>query len=94
MSGVMKCFLPTATIRMSAAPVTLGKSFVFEWHTVTVALCVIIRLAAGLPTMLLRPITTQFAPIKLIFSRRKSSTQPAGVQGASPSFPMLVSPAL
>ncbi len=53
---------PMAATRMSASRQTAGRSGVFEWQIVTVACSCSSSIAAGLPTMSLRPTTTARCP--------------------------------
>ena len=48
---------PMAAMTMSARRAVAGRSRVFEWQMVTVALACMSSRASGLPTMSLRPIT-------------------------------------
>src|SRR6267378_216925 len=73
-----------AATRMSARRITSGRSRVFEWQIVTVALAWSRSRAMGLPTMSLRPRTTALAPSIGILLRRSNSMQPAGVQATRP----------
>ena len=75
---------PMAATRMSARRQTPGRSCVFEWQTVTVALALISSMAAGLPTMSLRPTTTASRPAIGMLLRLRISITPAGVHGTSP----------
>ena len=65
-SSVTNSGEPSAAMMISASRQISLMFFVAEWHTVTVALPVgafcISSEATGLPTMLLRPSTTQLAP--------------------------------
>ena len=66
MSRVMRRALPMAGTMKSASRTTAARSGVREWHTVTVALpkgeAAESSMAMGLPTMLLRPMTTARLP--------------------------------
>src|SRR5579872_133397 len=75
---------PMAATRMSALRHTAGRSCVFEWQTVTVALALINSMAAGLPTISLRPTTTASCPEIGIWLRFRISITPAGVHGTRP----------
>src|SRR5207248_8346995 len=55
MSLPIRLARPAAETRMSADRVWRARSFVLEWHSVTVALRLSSSSAAGLPTRLLRP---------------------------------------
>lgn len=57
------------------------KSFVLEWHTVTVAWFHFNNSAAGVPTILLRPSTTASAPAIFTPERFANSITPFGVHG-------------
>ena len=70
---------PMAHTRMSARRHTPGRSRVFEWQMVTVALLLVSSIAVGLPTMSLRPTTTASAPGMVMSLRRRISMMPAGV---------------
>ena len=72
--------LPIAVIRTSAFEQMYSKFFECEWQTVTVAFSSNNKPAKGLPTMLLLPTITTFAPSKLTFERFNNSTTAAGVQ--------------
>ena len=61
-SRVTKPGRPMAATRMSASRQIAGRSFVFEWQTVTVASRAVSSAAIGLPTMSLRPSTTARRP--------------------------------
>src|SRR6266850_2449111 len=73
---------PIAATRMSAVRHTPGRSRVFEWQMVTVALALVSNIAVGLPTMSLRPTTTAFCPSIGMPLRFSISMIPAGVQHA------------
>lgn len=60
---------------------TSFKSFVFEWHTVTVAWFHFKSSATGVPTILLLPRTTASAPSIFAPERFINSITPFGVQG-------------
>ena len=75
---------PIAATRMSARRQTPADRACWEWQTVTVALPLISSMAAGLPTMSLRPTTTASCPAMGILLRFRISITPAGVQGTSP----------
>ena len=62
MSAVNVHARPTAATTMSAWRVCRARSGVALWHTVTVALACSSSMAMGLPTVLLRPITTACLP--------------------------------
>jgi hypothetical protein len=62
MSAVSTLRLPTAATTMSACRVWWPRSGVALWQMVTVALACSSSIAIGLPTMLLRPITTACLP--------------------------------
>ena len=62
MLPVMRRGRPAAAIRMSARRVSAARSAVREWQMVMVACSIMSRSAMGLPTMLLRPTTTQCLP--------------------------------
>ena len=62
MSPVIILGFPMATTRMSASEVNCFRSRVFEVQMETVALRARSISAIGLPTMLLRPITTALLP--------------------------------
>ena len=89
MSAVTKSARPMAAIRMSACRVIAPRSRVRLWQTVTVASRPRRSSsdAIGLPTMLLRPITTACAPAVSMPDRTSISTMPAGVHGSSVSSP-------
>lgn len=81
--------LPTQIITISF------KSFVFEWHTVTVAWCHLSNSAAGVPTILLLPKTTASAPLILMPDFFINSITPLGVHGRNPvMFPTATRPSL
>jgi hypothetical protein len=61
---------------------------------VTVALACKSSSAIGLPTVLLRPITTACLPRRSTPVLSISFMQPYGVQGRKPSRPVISSPAL
>src|SRR5437667_282169 len=75
---------PMAATRMSARRHTPGRSRVFEWQTVTVALPLISSIATGLPTISLRPTTTASWPAIGMPLRLRISMIPAGVHGTKP----------
>jgi hypothetical protein len=93
-SGVMNPARPMAATRMSAWRVIAPRSRVFEWQMVTVAFWLSSSIAAGLPTMSLRPTTTACRPLMGISLRLRISIIPAGVQGASAGLPACKRPAL
>jgi len=93
-SRVMKPGRPMAATRMSAWRVTAPRSRVFEWQMVTVAFWCSSNMAAGLPTMSLRPTTTACWPAMGMPLRFKISMIPAGVQGARAGRPACKRPAL
>ncbi|MDT4887259.1 hypothetical protein FQZ97_1236910 [compost metagenome] len=64
MSAVSTLRLPTAATMTSACSVMALRSFVALWQMVTVAFCCSSIMAMGLPTMLLRPITTACLPLR------------------------------
>ncbi len=59
---------PTAATTTSPVRTTEGRSTVREWQIVTVAWRESSRMAAGFPTMLLRPTTTACFPFRSTFS--------------------------
>ncbi len=63
------------------------------WQTVTVALACSSISAIGLPTMLLRPITTACLPRRSAPIASSSFMQPYGVQGLKPGRPTIRAPA-
>jgi hypothetical protein len=75
-SPLTKLGFPMAATRMSASRMTAGMSGVREWQMVTVAFSCWRRVAAGTPTMLLRPRTTARFPSMGILYRFRSSMQP------------------
>ena len=62
MSPFTRFATPTAATMMSAFCRCSFRSAVREWQMVTVALRFSSSIATGMPTMLLRPITTAFLP--------------------------------
>ena len=68
---------------MSAFLVTLAKSFVFEWQTVTVAFSFKQRPIKGLPTKLLRPTITTCLPVNSTLYSFNNVIIPFGVQETS-----------
>jgi hypothetical protein len=85
---------PVATTTMSACRVCTPRSGVALWVTVTVALACSSISAIGLPTVLLRPITTACLPRIGTPVLSISFMQPKGVQGRNPGRPAIRSPAL
>ena len=69
-------------------------STVALWQTVTVALACSSSRAIGLPTVLLRPITTACLPLIGTPVLSISFMQPEGVHGRKPGRPAIRSPAL
>ena len=65
MSAVRRLRLPTAATITSAWRVMAPRSCVALWQMVTVALLASSIMAIGLPTMLLRPMTTACLPRRL-----------------------------
>ncbi len=80
-SFVTKWPLPIAATRISALLATLAKSSVLECVKVTVESAPKSKIAIGLPTMLLRPITTACLPANGILYSLNISLMPYGVQG-------------
>ena len=70
------------------------KRQVLLWQIVTVPLLCSRSMAIGLPTMLLRPITTHSLPWISISCERSSSMMPAGVQGRKWKLPIMMRPTL
>ena len=66
---------------MSALRHSSCRLAVWEWQMVTVAFLASSSMAAGLPTMLDRPMTTACLPSMLVPVDSIIRTQPAGVQG-------------
>ena len=96
MSPVSVFGRPAATTTMSASRVKWPTSGVPVWQRVTVAL-VSLRArsaATGLPTMLLRPITTACLPRMSIPENSISLIMPCGVQGRKHSSPIIILPTL
>ncbi len=96
MSAVTVLGRPAAAIIISARLVWAAMFFVLVWQMVTVALPVslfwISMFAIGLPTMLLRPMTTTSAPsvfTPLLFS---NWIMPLGVQGRKAFSPATILP--
>lgn len=86
---------PTATTSMSAFLISKLRFFVFEWATVTVASAHLSSSDIGVPTILLRPITTAYEPAIGVPVRLISSMQPFGVQGKKPDMsPVATRPSL
>ena len=85
---------PTAATTTSASRVWAPKSAVALWQTVTVASARSSSSAIGLPTVLLRPITTACLPRKGTPVLSISFMQPCGVHGLKPGRPASNSPAL
>ncbi len=87
--AVMRCFLPTAAMTISAFFVCSVMSIVLLWQTVTVAPAWRRSIARGFQTIVLLPMTTAFFPR---ISQRVSSMifmMPFGVHGTShDSFPL------
>lgn len=90
---------PMAAMMISACLRISGRFFVLEWQMVTVALAsmerLIMRRAAGFPTMRLLPRMTTCFPGMETLEALRSSMMPAGVQATKPdssswqSFPRL-----
>jgi len=76
MSPVIIFGLPVATTSMSASRVCFARSVVLEVQMVTVALCCNSNSAIGLPTILLRPITTACLPSMLTPLFCSSTSEP------------------
>ena len=96
MSPVSVFGRPAATTTMSASRVNFAMSGVPVWHNVTVAF-VSLRAsstATGLPTMLLRPITTACLPLMSIPANSISLMMPWGVHGRKQRSPMSILPTL
>src|ERR1035441_2031953 len=79
-SRVIMAGRPMAATRISASRHTAGRSGVLEWQMVTVACSCKSIMAAGLPTISLRPTMTARRPAMAMPLRFNSSTIPAGVQ--------------
>ena len=96
MSPVSVFGRPAATTTTSASRVKCATSRVPVWQSVTVALVSLraSNAATGLPTMLLRPITTACAPDKSIPENSISLIMPCGVQGRKHSSPIIMRPML
>ena len=94
MSAVTRPTRPTADTRMSACRVKDARSGVREWQVVTVPLCCNSSAPMGLPTMLLRPSTTQCFPATGMSYSFSISMTPAGVQGKNTGSPMTSRPTL
>mmetsp|Transcript_38594 Transcript_38594/g.46686 ORF Transcript_38594/g.46686 Transcript_38594/m.46686 type:complete len:260 (+) Transcript_38594:83-862(+) len=75
------CAWPQHAIMMSAVLTTASGFGVREWTMVVVASALFRSMAAGIPTILLRPTTTAFFPEISTPERLRSSMQPLGVQG-------------
>ena len=60
--GIIAFAVSWVLMRISADAVSTARSWVREWQTSTVAFAASSSSAIGLPTMLLRPITTHFLP--------------------------------
>ena len=71
---------------MSASRQTAFKSFVFVWHTVTVAFSFNINMDSGRPTTMLRPTITARFPSIGISNAFNTSMTASAVHGAKPSF--------
>lgn len=80
-SPVIKLAIPTAATRISAFFVFDLRSFVFEWHIVTVPSLCKRSIDIGFPTMFERPTITHSLPVTSIPDSFISSITPAGVQG-------------
>jgi hypothetical protein len=85
---------PTAATSTSASAQSRARSRVREWAMVTVALRWRRSSAIGLPTMLLRPMTTARAPSSAtpVWSSRRM--HPSGVHGTSVGAPARSAPPL
>ena len=94
MSAVSVPRRPTAATTTSASRVWRARSAVALWHIVTVALACKSSSAIGLPTVLLRPITTACLPLRSTPVLSISFMQPHGVHGLKPGSPASSSPAL
>ena len=93
-SAVIISGLPIAAINISALRVISARFLVREWAIVTVAFSSSNISATGLPTRMLRPITTAFLPASSILAEASSSITPAGVQLRNPSSPRASLPRL
>ena len=83
MSAFTRFATPTAATMISAFCRCSFRSAVREWQIVTVALRFSSNMATGMPTMLLRPITTAFFPAISTPYRSSSSMHPLGVHGTN-----------
>ncbi len=93
-AAVTVCGRPTAATMMSALRVCAARSGVRLWQIVTVASACKSISAIGLPTVLLRPITTACLPRSRVPVLSISFMQPQGVQGRKPGRPASRRPAL
>ena len=94
MSAVTVLRRPTAATSTSACRVCDARSAVALWQIVTVAFACSSSNAIGLPTVLLRPMTTACLPRSSMPVLSMSLMQPYGVQGRKPARPLASSPAL
>ena len=85
---------PTAATTTSARRVCSARSGVRLWQIVTVASAWRRSSAIGLPTVLLRPMTTACLPRRSMPVLSISLMQPAGVHGRNPGRPAMSRPAL
>ena len=87
MSGVTIPGTPTAATTMSRARDLAAEIGVREWQIVTVAFAWRSSIAAGRPTISLRPITTASFPFGSTPYSSSSAMQPAGVAGTCSGVP-------
>ena len=85
---------PTAATTMSACRTWAARSRVALWQIVTVALAASSIIAIGLPTVLLRPMTTACAPAIGTFASCSMRMTPYGVQGRNPTPPRPPAPSI
>ena len=86
------CALPAAAMMTSALRQMSAGSLVRECTTVTVQSFFMSISAAGMPTMLDRPTTTAFFPLRSTPERSSRTMQPLGVQGMKRgSWPFMLS---
>ena len=78
---------PTAATTMSPRRTSAARSAVREWQTVTVAFACKRSIAAGLPTISLRPMTIASFPVGSMPCAERSSMQPTGVAGTWSGVP-------
>mmetsp|Transcript_4608 Transcript_4608/g.29207 ORF Transcript_4608/g.29207 Transcript_4608/m.29207 type:complete len:268 (-) Transcript_4608:236-1039(-) len=93
--GFTQCFFtrrgePAPAMTMSASFTMRSMNLVLEWQMVTVASSFTRSMAAGMPTMLERPMTTACLPAMGTLQRLSSSMHPNGVHGVnSGSLPFM-----